>query len=286
LIYQGLILILQPQNKCDRIALISNSENTMQSIFSKAEELKSEQKRAALCIVVDTKGSTPRKQGAKMIVFSDGTIYGTIGGGSIEKKVAEKAVEMIPAGKPAKLSFELEEDLGMHCGGYAEVYIEPLNPNQKIYIFGAGHIGKALAGFARELDFAVTLFDPREGIFNDPVFSPYTCINQDYFKAIDEAMFDDFTYIVIVTPKHTFDEEILARVAAKPHAYLGMIGSVRKVELLQERFLREKILTKEEMATIDMPIGVKFLVESPQEIAVSIAAKLIDVRNKLNKSNY
>ena len=258
----------------------------MQSIFSKAEELKNEQKRAALCIVVETKGSTPRKQGAKMIVFSDGTIYGTIGGGSIEKEAAEKAVDMIAAGKPAKLSFQLEEDLGMHCGGYVEVYIEPLNPNQKIYIFGAGHIGKALAGFARELDFAVTLFDPREGIFNDPVFSRYTCINQDYFKAIDEAVFDDFTYIVIVTPKHTFDEEILARVARKTHAYLGMIGSIRKVELLQERFLREKILTKEEMATIDMPIGLKFLVESPQEIAVSIAAKLIDVRNKLNKSNY
>jgi xanthine dehydrogenase accessory factor len=257
----------------------------MQSIFAKVEELKNEQKRAALCIITDTKGSTPRKQGAKMIVFPDGTIYGTIGGGSIEKEVAEKAVELIASGKPAKLSFQLEEDLGMHCGGYAEVYIEPLNPNQKIFIFGAGHIGKALAGLAKELDFVVTLFDPREGIFNDKVFSFYTCINEDYFHAIEEAAFDESTYIVIVTPKHSFDEEILAKVARKPHAYLGMIGSLKKVELLKERFLKEKILTKKELDVVDMPIGIKFRVESPQEIAVSIAAKLIDVRNTLNKSN-
>ncbi len=258
----------------------------MQSIFSKAEELKNEQKQAALCIVVDTKGSTPRKQGAKMIVFHDGTIYGTIGGGSIEKEVAEKAVELMASGKPAKFSFKLEEDLGMHCGGYAEVYIEPLNPNQKLFIFGAGHIGKALAGFARELDFAVTLIDPREGIFADKTFSSYNCINKDYFKAIEEAVFNDFTYIVIVTPKHSFDEEILAKIARKSHAYLGMIGSLRKVDLLKKRFLKEKILTKKELEKIDMPIGIKFLAESPQEIAVSIAAKLIDVRNTLNKSNY
>lgn len=258
----------------------------MQSVLSKAEELKNEQKPAALCIVVETKGSTPRKQGAKMIVFQDGTIYGTIGGGSLEKDVAEKAVAMIPLGKPAKLSFKLEEDLGMHCGGYAEVYIEPLNPNQKLFIFGAGHIGKALAGFAKELDFTVTLFDPREGIFNDPVFSSYSCVNKDYFKAIEEAFFDEFTYIVIVTPKHSFDEEILAKVGRKPHAYLGMIGSVRKVELLEKRFLKEKILTKKELENIDMPIGIKFLAESPQEIAISIVAKIIDVRNTLNKSNY
>lgn len=260
--------------------------NSMQSVFSKVEELKNEQHRAALCIVVDTKGSTPRKQGAKMIVFEDGTIYGTIGGGTLEKDVAEKAVSLMQFGKPAKVSFQLEEDLGMHCGGSAEVYIEPLNPNQKLFIFGAGHIGKALAGIARDLDFSVTLFDPRDGIFNDPAFSSCTCINNDYFKAIDEAFFDDYTYIVIVTPKHSFDEDILAKVARKPHVYLGMIGSVRKVDLLKERFLKEDILTTDELEKIDMPIGIKFLVESPQEIAISIAARLIDVRNSLNRTNY
>ena len=257
----------------------------MQSIYSKIEEIRKDQKSAALCIVINTAGSTPRKHGAKMIVFPDGSIYGTIGGGSVEKEVAENAVSLIKTGKPAKYSYSLEKDLGMHCGGSMEVYIEPINPVKKLFIFGGGHIGKALSIFAKELDFDITIFDPRENIFNDPVFSQFTCENRDYYEAIGNTTFDDNTYIVIVTPKHAFDEEILEKVAIKPHAYLGMIGSTRKVELVKKRFLEEKILTSEELDQIDMPIGLKFLAETPQEIAISIIAKIIDVRNFVLKNN-
>jgi xanthine dehydrogenase accessory factor len=214
-----------------------------------------------------------------MIVYENGTIYGSIGGGSVEKEVAEKAMILIGTGKPAKFTFSLEQDLGMHCGGMMEVYIEPLNPVGKLFIFGAGHIGKALAMFARDLEFSITLFDPREEIFVDETPGKFTCINKDYFQAIQEANFDENTYIVIVSPKHIYDEEILAAVARKPHAYLGMIGSTRKVELLKKRFIEEDILTHEELEKIDMPVGIKFKAETPQEIAISILAKLIDVRN-------
>ena len=256
----------------------------MQRIFAKTEEIILGRQLAALCIVIDTSGSTPRKQGAKMIVFADGTIYGSIGGGRIEKEVIEKAVLQITAGRPAKFAFNLDTDLGMHCGGKMEVYIEPLIPLQKLFIFGAGHIGKSLAGFARELEFSVTLFDPREDIFTDPAFAGFRCVNKDYFQAIGEADFDENTYVVIVTPKHISDEEILAVVARKAHAYLGMIGSGRKVGLLKKRFLEEKILTLEELERIDMPIGIKFKAETPQEIAISILSKMIDVRNTILQS--
>ncbi|MEI7660904.1 MAG: XdhC family protein [Bacteroidota bacterium] len=253
----------------------------MHQFFARVQEVVNGTTPAALCLVVDTKGSTPRKQGARMIVYADGSIYGTIGGGSVEKEVTETALKLIAAGKPAKIAFNLETDLGMHCGGMMEVYIEPLTPLKKLFIFGAGHIGKALAGFARELDFTVTLFDPREGIFAEEAFVPFTCINKDYFIGIGESAFDENTYIVIVTPKHTFDEEILADVARKPHAYLGMIGSSRKVDLLKKRFLDEHILDADELSAIDMPIGIRFNAETPQEIAISILAKLIDVRNTI-----
>lgn len=251
----------------------------MQPIFGKIDEIVHGQKPAALCIVIDTQGSTPRKTGAKMVVFADGSIYGSIGGGSVEREVAGMAVKLIATGQPAKVSFNLGEDLGMHCGGKMEVYIEPLHPQKKLFIFGAGHIGTSLARFARELEFSVTLFDPREGIFQDKAFEGFDFINKDYFKAIEEAVFDENTFIVIVTPKHISDEEILAMVARKPHAYLGMIGSVRKVDLLKNRFLKENILTPEELSEIDMPIGLKFNADTPSEIAISILAKLIDVRN-------
>jgi len=255
----------------------------MQSIFSKAEELRSEQQRAAICIVIETSGSTPRKQGAKMIVFADGSIYGSIGGGSVEKEVAEKAVEHIHSETPAKCTFSLEKDLGMHCGGYMEVYIEPISQTQKLYIFGAGHIGRAVAKFALELDFETTLIDPRENIFDSKTFGSASCINKDYFEAIDEIGFNENSYFVIVTPKHTHDEAILEKIANRPHAYIGMIGSTRKVDIIKKRFVEEKILSKEELEKIDMPIGIPFAAETPQEIAISIIAKLIDVRNTTKK---
>ncbi|MFZ4520275.1 MAG: XdhC family protein [Bacteroidales bacterium] len=258
----------------------------MHTIFSKAEEIRNSRQRAAICIVIETRGSTPRKQGSKMIVYEDGTIFGSIGGGSVEKEVAEKSLEVIALGKPVKCSFNLDIDLGMHCGGFMEVYIEPINPSQKLYIFGGGHIGKALIHFAQEFDFSITVFDPREGIFNDPVFTGCTCMEKDYFEAIDEALFDDNTYIVIVTPKHIYDEDILVKVVRKPHAYVGMIGSRRKVEQATKRFLDENLLTAGEIESIDMPMGIKFNAQTPQEIAISILAKLIDVRNHMISPPY
>jgi xanthine dehydrogenase accessory factor len=253
----------------------------MQTVFSKAEEIRNSGQRAAICIVIETRGSTPRKEGSKMIVYEDGTIFGSIGGGAVEKEVAEKAVEQIALGKPARYSFNLEQDLGMHCGGFMDVYIEPINPSQKLYIFGGGHIGKALVHFAQQFDFAITVFDPREGILDDPAFKGCTCIRKDYFEAIDEALFDEKTYIVIVTPKHVYDEEILVKVVRKPHAYVGMIGSRKKVEQASKRFLDEKLLTAEEIESIDMPMGIKFNAQTPQEISISVLAKLIDVRNQV-----
>jgi xanthine dehydrogenase accessory factor len=251
----------------------------MQTVYSKIEELRSEGKKAALCIVISTSGSTPRKTGAKMIVLEDKSIYGTIGGGSIEKDVIDHATEIMNQGQSVVRSYKLEEDLKMKCGGTMEVYIEPLNVLKKLYIFGGGHIGKALVKFAKDIEFNITVFDSRKGIFDSNDFDGCKCICNDYVKAIEENTFDENTFIVIVTPKHEFDEIVLKHVVVKPHAYVGMIGSRRKVEIVKKNLLAEKVLPAKEIEKIDMPIGIKFAAETPQEIAISIIAKLIDVRN-------
>lgn len=253
----------------------------MESIYQKIEELQKRNGTGALCIVISTSGSTPRKTGAKMIVYPDGSISGTIGGGSVEKEVTEKAIELMKTGKPEKFSFCLEEDFAMHCGGNVDVYIEPFLPTQKLYIFGAGHIGKAVLKFAKELDFKITVIDSRENIFSGSDYSFCECINDDYYKAIDNLVFDENTFCVIVTPKHSYDEEILIKLSKMPHAYLGMIGSDRKVAILKKKLLDEKIISTEEIEKIDMPIGIKFVAETPAEIAISIVARLIDVKNTL-----
>ena len=253
----------------------------MQNIYSKLEELIKSGKNAALCVVVETKGSTPRKAGSKMIVFGDKKTYGTIGGGSIEFNVIEKTIDVIRNNTPKKYIFNLENDLDMTCGGYVEVYIEPVFPLPKLFIFGAGHVGKAVAEFASKTGFEITLFDERKDIFTQISSQNSTFVEGDYFEEIEKANFDNNTFIVVTTPKHAYDEEITAICVKKPHAYLGMIGSKRKVATAKKVFLEERGLKQDEIDSIDMPIGIKFAAQTPEEIAISIVAKLIDVKNSV-----
>ncbi len=229
--------------------------------------------------MVATKGSSPRKAGSKMIVYENGAIEGTIGGGSIELKVIADAQNVIAQNHPQKIAYELEEDLSMHCGGTAEVYIEPIATNLNLYIFGAGHIGKALSKYASDFGFHTTVIDPRKNIMSSDDFHGVQLIQEDYANAAANLNFSENDYIVIVTPKHAYDEEVLAIICKKKFAYLGMIGSKTKVVLARKRLLEEKIATEEELNKVDMPIGIKFNAQTPEEIAISILAKLIDIKN-------
>jgi xanthine dehydrogenase accessory factor len=164
-----------------------------------------------------------------------------------------------------------------------EVYIEPLLQTNNLYIFGAGHVGKALAKFAKDLDFNISFFDWRDISFTEEESADYQFIKGDYLESIEKAVFDKNTFSVIVTPSHEFDEQILFKLGKKPHTYLGMIGSKRKVEGVKKNLLQSGLYSEEEIARFDMPIGIPITVETPNEIAVSILAKLIDVRNSKNK---
>ncbi len=253
----------------------------MEDILSKIKEIRQQQKKAALCIVIETHGSVPQKAGAKMIVFEDQKIIGTVGGGSLEKEAIESAVEMIKKKMPGKFIYELKGDLDMSCGGKVEIFIEPIVQTNMLFIFGAGHVGKAVAELAAQLGFSITMIDERDGIFQEFEIHQATTIQKDYITAINDLEFNNNTYIVVVTPKHIKDEEVTAICATKPHAYLGMIGSKNKVAVARENFLNKHKLTKEQIGKIDMPIGIKFKALTPTEIALSIVAKLIDVKNSV-----
>jgi xanthine dehydrogenase accessory factor len=253
----------------------------MKSIFQDIADIEKTNKPAALCIVISTKGSSPRKAGSKMIVFEDGSITGTIGGGSIEKEVIEEARKVIISKNPFSKEYMLKNDVGMLCGGSMEVYIEPVERQQKLLVFGAGHIARTLVKFATELGFSITIVDERPGILDDPAFENCMKLNIIHNDAIEKIEFDSNTYIVIITHKHIHDAEILKLVCKKKNAYLGMIGSKPKVAEIKKEFIKEKILTAEQFDLIDSPIGIKLAANTPQEIAVCIIAKLIDVRNKI-----
>jgi len=256
----------------------------MQEIFSELKKAIDQGIPAVLCIVTETTGSTPRKAGSKMLVLQDGTVKGTVGGGSVEFQAIQEALTVISCGLPFKKRFHLEDDLKMHCGGTMEIYFESLGCLPKLYIFGGGHIGKALAGYAVGLGFRPFVFDQREGIFELWNIPDVETRTGDYMQIIDSLTFDTNTYVVIVTHQHEFDEKILLKCGPCEYAYLGMIGSKRKVAEIRNQALARKSLPAEILSKIDMPIGIPFAAETPAEIAISIVAKMIDVKNTLKKS--
>lgn len=235
-----------------------------------------------LCMVTRAEGSTPQKAGARMLVLPDGRIIGTIGGGAIELHAVEYAAEMMETTKPVIKNFQLCDDLQMQCGGKMEIYFEPFGRPLRLYIFGAGHIGRALGKYANEMGFKVTYVDNRGGVFDsfDPAYAE--CVSCDYDESVDKIAFNDRDFVVLTTHKHEYDESLLEKLATKKLAYLGMIGSKRKVAAVRRRMIDEKKLTESQLEKVNMPIGMPFRAIKPEEIAISIIAKIIDVKNTIN----
>lgn len=253
----------------------------MKSIYDKIVEIRNSKKKAVLCTVISAKGSTPRKAASKMIVAEDKTIYGTIGGGILEFNIIDKAIELINSSTPKLISLNLLTDLGMACGGSVDIFIEPISQKFKLFVFGAGHIGRALVNHLTDIDFDISVIDDRENIFQNWESLNFSKFVMPFNKFITEHQADNNTFIVIVTNNHVSDKEILKYYIKQDYAYLGVIGSKRKTEEIKNLFISEHLATKEEFDRIDMPIGLDIKAEGPGEIAISIAGKLILEKNKL-----
>ena len=247
-------------------------------IFKEIVALKRESIPAVLTTVVEVVGSAPGKPGARMIVKTDGSTVGTIGGGAIEKRITEEALTMMQGRGTRLLTYELK-DIGMVCGGGMSVFLEPLIDAHPLIIFGAGHIGFALSKITKMLGFTTAVVDNRPEFANEEKL-PWAdrVIADDYQKVLHDLSFSDTTYVVILTHRHTHDFEILEHCIRQPFSYLGMIGSRKKVDKALEQ-LREKGVDEETIKRIHAPIGMNIGAESPEELAVAIAAQLVAVRS-------
>ncbi len=230
------------------------------------------------CTVIDTKGSTPLKAGAKMLVLGDGTIYGTIGGGNVEKLAITDALESLKLNHPEIKEYNLLQN-EMCCGGVMKIFFEPMQRAKQLLIFGAGHVGAAIVGFAQTLNFKTVLIDERCDILKKVHLLSTDKMQMHHKEAFPFLNFDSDTYIVICTHLHEYDREILAYCLSQPNAYLGMIGSKRKVLVTRKRFLLQEVSTREQLDKVDMPMGLDIGQNSPAEIALGIIAKIIAVSN-------
>ena len=234
----------------------------------------------AVCTIVRTKGSTPRKSGAKMIVMPNGNIVGSIGGGNLEKKVIEDALTCIKKNKSEYFQHDLLHRHAMCCGGTVEIFIEFFMPEKKLFIFGAGHTGAALANFAVTVGFDVFLIDDRKEQFGSDLHSDIHKMPMEFNLALQAIQFGPNTYIAIMTYEHETDREILGYCVGKEYAYLGMIGSQRKVEITKKMFTDAGLADASMLEKVDMPMGININAQDPHEIAISILAKLITIKNK------
>ena len=237
---------------------------------------------AALVTIVATRGSTPQRVGAKMLVWDDGRSVGTIGGGCYENDAAGKAREIIRTRKAQVVRYDLSDDVaeeqGLICGGQMEVFIEPLDPSPHVYVIGAGHISQDLAAVAHKVGFRVHVVDDRSKFANAARFpDAVEVVVEPIPEWLARTELPAAAFVVIVTRGHKHDLTAMQALAGRPFRYVGMIGSRAKVLRIREA-LAQSGVAAEWFDAVHAPIGLRIGAVTPEEIAVSIAAELVAVR--------
>ena len=254
----------------------------MNRIYEAIAEAVRRREAVALATIVQTRGPTPRRVGTKMLIRTDGTSIGTVGGGALEAAIIEAAQEVLSRGKSRLVHYGLradkhEEDLGV-CGGDLEVFIDVITPQLTLLLIGAGHVAMPLARLAHLLGFRTVIFDDR---------AEYA--NRERFPQAEEIVVEDLevglralditpnTWIVIASPSHESDATALQAVVESSAAYIGLLGSRRKVSLVFKA-LREAGVGEEQLARVYAPVGLDLGAETLEEIALSIMAEIIMLR--------
>lgn len=259
-------------------------ERKMEDIYHEIVRIQDEGGQAALATILWTKGSTPRSAGTKMLLRSDGTILGSVGGGCAEAEVWQAAKEVMQTGQPKVFNFDLTgrepTPDGLICGGIMEIYIEPIISQPHLYIFGGGHINFYVSKLAKTVGFRVTVVDERPAFANKEQFPEADAIlAEELDTALPKIRISKNSYIVIACRGHELDQRVLEWAAMTDARYVGMIGSKKKVKTIFDT-LKEKGIPPERLGRVHAPIGVEIYSETPEEIAVSIVAELIKVRRQ------
>jgi xanthine dehydrogenase accessory factor len=235
-----------------------------------------------LCTVVETFGSSPGTVGQKMLVFGDGSTAGTIGGGINEERTRQAAMELFKGGGPNILTYDLANPLegaDPVCGGKARIFIELQVHAPRMVVFGAGHIGKVLAKMSALARFRVTIADERPEYATPAFFEECeNVICKPFEQAVAEAALDKNCFVVVLTPGHLKDFEVLERVLAVDTAYVGLVCSAKKLVEMKMALVKAG-LPEARVAELFAPVGINLGSTTPEEIAVEILAQIVAFRN-------
>ncbi len=253
----------------------------MEAIFEGIAEAGRKGQPVALVTVVRARGSVPRHEGSKMLVYPDGSILGSVGGGEMEARAIAEALAALKEGRPRLVDYTLvnpkEGDPGI-CGGEVTMFVDPLIPPPTLLIVGAGHVGRAVAFLGRWLGFRIVIYDDRpDYATSEAVADADRRLTGPLDEALKDVQFTPDTYIVAVTRSYPMDVALLRQVLDVPAAYIGIMGSRRRV-LEVFKALRDEGVPEEKLARVHGPIGLELNAETPEEIAVSILGEIIMLR--------
>lgn len=273
--------MMSPKRGTRTTAKASSPNNMSQDIHRLLLEASRAGEACALATVAKVTGSAPREAGTKMVIFEDGRIVGTVGGGKFESLVVEEAQKAMTTGKPILKTYPLheasDESFGAICGGEVIVFIEPQTRPPLFCLIGAGHCSRALAKFASECGFAVTVLDDRADLLGSPHFdSSIRCLSEPSAETfVCSHKWSERDALVLVSRNYHLDLEALAAALENGRmGYLGMIGSKKKVLTVFDELSRRGI-SRDALARVRAPIGVNIGADSPAEIAVSVLAEVI-----------
>lgn len=244
-------------------------------------ELQQRGEPSVLVTIIEERGSTPRNAGSKMVVTAE-RIYETIGGGHLEFKAMAIAREMLASGsRDTRLErFSLGASLGQCCGGATVLLFEPMDQSQaQIALFGAGHVGRALAPLLASLPCKVRWIDSRESEFPEQIPTGVEKVVND--EVVDEVdALPSGSYFIVMTHNHQLDLELTAAILKRnDFAYFGLIGSRTKRVKFEHR-LRERGFASETVQRMRCPMGLAEVKgKLPVEIAISIAGEIIATYN-------
>ncbi|HUF00646.1 MAG TPA: XdhC family protein [Anaerolineales bacterium] len=255
----------------------------MESIYQALSALEKNNESAALCTVVRSIGSTPRHVGSKMLVYPDRKFIGTVGGGELEHRVLDEAWIAMGDGQSRLLSYTMADpargDPGV-CGGTVEVFVEPILPPAMIVVIGAGHVGKAVVYLAKWLGFRVAVSDDRPEFCNpESVPGADTYYPVQMGKLPEQLKINKRTYIVITSRGSGVDAQGLPGLLETDAAYIGVIGSKRRW-LTTVKALKDQGVSEDKIARVHSPMGLELNAETPEEIAVSIVAEILMLKDK------
>ena len=251
--------------------------------YQRVMKAKKENKVYAIATVVNTEGNTPRKSGAKMLVFADGTIHGSVGGGIVEKQTIADCLAAMKTGQTQLKSYcAISQEIverGMVCGNNMTIFIEPGERLPYLYLCGCGHVAQAVLPLAKAMGFYVVAIDARDVSDYKEALAPADELHiQESFDKLGELDFVPGAAYIACSFSHKTDGDILEVILGKEPSYVGMLGGKPKIRALFAR-LKENGYSEEVLKQIHAPIGLDIGGEKPAEIAVSIMAEILAARN-------